>query len=113
VLTFVVVQTHPAVAESAAVGSPDLGRGEIVKAFVILSEEFRDKTRGDKDAEQKLIADIQTHFKKVTAPYKAPRAIEFVEELPKTVSGKIRRVELRELEQKRKADVLKQQRAKL
>ncbi|KWU44217.1 acetyl-CoA synthetase [Rhodotorula sp. JG-1b] len=107
------LKTHPAVAESAAVGSPDLGRGEIVKAFVILSEEFRDKTRGDKDAEQKLIADIQTHFKKVTAPYKAPRAIEFVEELPKTVSGKIRRVELRELEQKRKADVLKQQRAKL
>lgn len=80
---------------------------------MILSEEFRDKVRGDKDAEQKLISDIQTHFKKVTAPYKAPRAIEFVDELPKTVSGKIRRVELRELEQKRKADVLKQQRAKL
>ncbi|GAA5975559.1 hypothetical protein JCM10908_005202 [Rhodotorula pacifica] len=107
------LKTHPAVAESAAVGSPDLSRGEIVKAFVILSEEFRDKVRGNQDAEQKLIADITAHFKKTTAPYKVPRAIEFVEDLPKTVSGKIRRVELRELEQKRKADVLKQQRAKL
>lgn len=112
-LTFLLSQLHPAVAESAAVGSPDLSRGEIVKAFVILSEEFRDKIDGNKDAEEKLVADIQSHFKKVTAPYKAPRAIEFVKELPKTVSGKIRRVELRELEHKRKADVLKQQRAKL
>jgi acyl-coenzyme A synthetase/AMP-(fatty) acid ligase len=55
----------------------------------------------------------QSHFRKVTAPYKVPREIEFVEELPKTVSGKIRRVELRNLEKERKKDVLAQIKAKL
>lgn len=126
-------QTHAAVVESAAVGSPDLSRGEVVKAFVILSDEYRDKVLGKKDKEKELILDMQVrpntfifssaflsdpagpqnHFKKMTAPYKVPREIEFVDTLPKTVSGKIRRIELRELEKQRKADIVKQQKAKL
>jgi acyl-coenzyme A synthetase/AMP-(fatty) acid ligase len=81
---------HPAVAESAVVASPDAERGEVVKAFVVLAPGYR----GD-DA---LVRDLQEHVKRVTAPYKYPRRIEFVDELPKTVSGKIRRVELRQAE---------------
>lgn len=81
---------HPAVAESAVVSSPDETRGEVVKAFVVLAPGYR----GSED----LIKELQEHVKKVTAPYKYPRKIEFVETLPKTVSGKIRRVELREKE---------------
>ncbi|KAK3089846.1 hypothetical protein FSP39_007052 [Pinctada imbricata] len=83
---------HPAVLESAVVSSPDPERGEIVKAFVILTQEYKseDKT--------KLTKEIQDHVKSITAPYKYPRKIEFMEELPKTVSGKIRRVELRDKE---------------
>ncbi|BGO97096.1 hypothetical protein NBRC10513v2_002416 [Rhodotorula toruloides] len=107
------LKTHPAVVESAAVGSPDLSRGEVVKAFVILSDEYRDKVLGKKDKEKDLILDMQNHFKKMTAPYKVPREIEFVDTLPKTVSGKIRRIELRDLEKQRKADIVKQQKAKL
>lgn len=79
---------HPAVAESAVVGSPDPIRGEIVKAFVVLKPGFEPSAR--------LMADLQEHVKRVTAPYKYPRAIEFVTSLPKTHSGKIRRHELRE-----------------
>ncbi|KAG5286026.1 hypothetical protein AALO_G00010170 [Alosa alosa] len=86
---------HDAVAESAVVSSPDPVRGEVVKAFVVLSSEF--KTR-DHD---ELRAELQTHVKRVTAPYKYPRKIEFVNQLPKTVSGKIRRVELRNKEWER------------
>ncbi|GAA5884826.1 hypothetical protein JCM16303_007289 [Sporobolomyces ruberrimus] len=105
------LKTHPAVLESAAVGSPDFARGELIKAFVILSEEYKEHSTGDKaDA---LIKDILSHFRKTTAPYKVPREIEFVEELPKTVSGKIRRVELRDLEKERKKDVLAKIKAKL
>ncbi|MGE0606495.1 MAG: AMP-binding protein [Pirellulales bacterium] len=78
---------HPAVAESAVVGKPDALRGEIVKAFVVLAAGWQ--------ASDQLVATLQEHVKKVTAPYKYPREIEFVEQLPKTVSGKIRRVELR------------------
>ena len=78
---------HPAVLEAAAVAAPDPVRGSIVKAFVVL----RPGIAGD-DA---LRAELQEHTKRVTAPYKYPRQIEFVGELPKTVSGKIRRVELR------------------
>jgi acetyl-CoA synthetase/medium-chain acyl-CoA synthetase len=78
---------HPDVVEAAAVGVPDPDRGHVVKAFVVL----RAGTRGD-DA---LARRLQEHVKQVTAPYKYPRQIEFVETLPKTVSGKIRRVELR------------------
>jgi len=85
---------HPAVLESAVVGSPDPDRGNVVKAFVVLRPGYEP---GDA-----LIAELQAHCKAVTAPYKYPREIEFVAELPKTRSGKIRRVELRQLELQRK-----------
>ena len=79
---------HPAVAESAVVGKPDPGRTEIVKAYVVLAPGHT----GSDD----LARELQDHVKQVTAPYKYPREVEFVDDLPKTVSGKIRRVELRE-----------------
>ncbi len=81
---------HPAVAESAVVSSPDETRGEVVKAFVVLAPGYTGS-----DA---LAKELQEHVKKVTAPYKYPRKIEFTENLPKTISGKIRRVELRKRE---------------
>ncbi|XP_073399136.1 acyl-coenzyme A synthetase ACSM3, mitochondrial-like [Dendrobates tinctorius] len=83
---------HPAVAESAVVSSPDPIRGEVVKAFVVLSPTY---TVHDQET---LTKELQEHVKKVTAPYKYPRKIEFVQQLPKTVSGKIRRNELRNKE---------------
>jgi acyl-coenzyme A synthetase/AMP-(fatty) acid ligase len=79
---------HPAVAETAVVGKPDPDRGNIVKAFIILAP--------DHEPSDALTAEIQEHVKTTTAPYKYPREIEYVDELPKTISGKIRRVELRE-----------------
>jgi len=85
---------HPAVQECAVVASPDEVRGSIVKAFVVL--------KNPADASDALVAELQEHVKKLTAPYKYPREIEFVAELPKTTSGKIRRVELRQLERERK-----------
>jgi len=88
------LKEHPAVAESAVVASPDEMRGEIVKAFVTLAPGYT--------ASPELASELQEHVKKVTAPYKYPREIEFVESLPKTISGKIRRVELREMEQQKK-----------
>ncbi|XP_029424537.1 acyl-coenzyme A synthetase ACSM1, mitochondrial isoform X2 [Nannospalax galili] len=83
---------HPAVAESAVVSSPDPERGEVVKAFIVLTPEFlsHDKVQ--------LIKELQQHVKSVTAPYKYPRKIEFVPELPKTITGKIQRKELRRKE---------------
>jgi acyl-coenzyme A synthetase/AMP-(fatty) acid ligase len=81
---------HPAVAESAVVSSPDETRGEVVKAFVILAPGYT--------ASEALAKELQEHVKKVTAPYKYPRKIDFVTALPKTVSGKIRRVDLRNAE---------------
>ena len=81
---------HPAVAESAVVSSPDKTRGEVVKAFVVLAPGFA--------ASEELKQELQEHVKQVTAPYKYPRRIDFTDNLPKTVSGKIRRVELRENE---------------
>lgn len=86
---------HPAVVESAVVASPDPVRGEIVKAFVLLAPGYT--------ASAQLAEEIQDHVKRVTAPYKYPREIEFVTELPKTISGKIRRIELRERERTAKA----------
>ncbi|HVN63591.1 MAG TPA: AMP-binding protein, partial [Candidatus Binataceae bacterium] len=85
---------HPAVMESAVVASPDPDRGAIVKAFVKLRP---GTNRGDA-----LVRELQEHVKRTTAPYKYPREIEFVDELPKTVSGKIRRGELRKREESRK-----------
>jgi acyl-coenzyme A synthetase/AMP-(fatty) acid ligase len=87
-----VLLEHPAVEESAVVSSPDETRGEIVKAFVVLSAKFQDQSR------EALVVELQNHVRSVTAPYKYPRKIEFVDSLPKTVSGKIRRVELRNKE---------------
>ncbi|MCE5298101.1 MAG: AMP-binding protein [Methanoregulaceae archaeon] len=81
---------HPAVKEAAVVGSPDVIRGMIVKAFVVLKEGF--------EPTEQLAKDIQRSVKKITAPYKYPRAIEFVDDLPKTISGKIKRNVLRERE---------------
>jgi len=81
---------HPAVKEAAVVGSPDVIRGMIVKAFIVLKEGF--------SPNEQLIRDIQKFVKKTTAPYKYPRAIEFVDDLPKTISGKIKRNVLREKE---------------
>jgi acyl-coenzyme A synthetase/AMP-(fatty) acid ligase len=81
---------HPAVAESAVVSSPDATRGEVVKAFIILAPGYA--------ADDAMVKELQAHVKKVTAPYKYPRKIAFVDSLPKTISGKIRRVELRSLE---------------
>ena len=81
---------HPAVAESAVVAKPDEERGNIVKAYVVLTADY--------EPSEDLVDEIQDHCKNVTAPYKYPRQIEFIDQLPKTASGKIRRVELRERE---------------
>lgn len=84
------LMTHEAVVECAITGVPDPIRGMVVKATVVLAKEWKDKA-GDT-----LIKELQEHVKHETAPYKYPRVIEFVDELPKTISGKIRRVEIRE-----------------
>lgn len=81
---------HPSVAESAVVASPDPTRGEVVKAFIILA--------AGQVASHALVLELQDHVKRTTAPYKYPRKIEFVDRLPKTVSGKIKRKELRDAE---------------
>lgn len=78
---------HPAVAESGVVASPDPVRGEVVKAFVVLAPGYA--------ATDRLVGELQNHVKSTTAPYKYPRKIEFVSELPKTISGKILRRELK------------------
>jgi len=88
------LMTHPAVVECAITGVPDDIRGMVVKATVVLGKEWKDKAGDD------LIKELQQHVKKVTAPYKYPRIIEFVDELPKTISGKIRRVEIRQKDAK-------------
>ena len=84
---------HPAVAESAVVASPDKVRGDVVKAFIILAPGYVPS--------EEMVLSIQAHVRKVTAPYKYPRLVEFVTELPKTISGKIRRIELRDQEKKK------------
>jgi acyl-coenzyme A synthetase/AMP-(fatty) acid ligase len=82
------LMAHPAVAEVAVVGKPDTARGEIVKAFVVLAAGY--------EPSDALAEELQEHTKRATAPYKYPREIEFLDELPKTVTGKIRRVELKQ-----------------
>lgn len=91
------LMTHPAVVECAITGVPDPIRGMIVKATVVLAPEYKTKA-GDE-----LIKELQNHVKHETAPYKYPRLIEFVNELPKTISGKIRRVEIREKDNQKKS----------
>ena len=82
---------HPAVVECAITGAPDPIRGQVVKATIVLAKGY---TPGED-----LVKELQNHVKKVTAPFKYPRVVEFVAELPKTTSGKIRRVEIREKKQ--------------
>lgn len=89
------LMTHPAVVECAITGVPDDIRGMVVKATVVLAAAYKDKA-GDA-----LVKELQNHVKHETAPYKYPRIIEFVDELPKTISGKIRRVEIREKDNKK------------
>ena len=89
------LMTHPAVVECAITGVPDDIRGMVVKATVVLHKDWKSKAGED------LIKELQNHVKHVTAPYKYPRIIEFVDELPKTISGKIRRVEIREKDNKK------------
>jgi acyl-coenzyme A synthetase/AMP-(fatty) acid ligase len=78
--------SHPAVAEAAAVSAPDAERGAVVRAVVVLR---------DAEPSDELVRELQEHCKRATAPYKFPRIVEFVDELPKTPSGKIKRAELR------------------
>lgn len=85
---------HPAVFETAITAVPDEIRGQVVKATIVLAKGY---TPSDE-----LIKELQNHVKRTTAPYKYPRIIEFADELPKTISGKIRRVELREKDNKKK-----------
>ena len=88
------LMTHPAVVECAITGVPDDIRGMVVKATVVLGKDWK----GQEGPE--LVKQLQEHVKHETAPYKYPRIIEFVDELPKTISGKIRRVEIREKDKK-------------
>jgi 2-aminobenzoate-CoA ligase len=85
-----VLQEHEAVSEVAVVGSPDEERGEIVKGFVVLADGV--------DLSDELKVELQDHVKGILVPYKYPRAMEFIQELPRTETGKIRRTELREQE---------------
>ena len=96
------LMTHPCVLECAISGAPDPVRGQIVKATVVLAQGY---TPSDE-----LKKELQNHVKHVTAPYKYPRIVEFVDELPKTTSGKIRRKQLR-LEAEAKARAFRQMQA--
>jgi acetyl-CoA synthetase len=85
---------HPAVKEAAAVASPDARRGDVVKAFIVLA--------GSREPTDELADEIKQHVRERHSAYAYPREIEFVDDLPKTLTGKIRRVELREQERERK-----------
>ena len=78
---------HPAVVEAAVTAAPDPIRGMVVKASIILAKGW--------EPSDELVKELQDHVKKTTAPYKYPRIVEFVEELPKTIGGKIKRKEIR------------------
>lgn len=95
------VMSYDGVVECAITGVPDSIRGQVVKATIVLSKTFRESVKNYEELKKK----IQDHVKRETAPYKYPRVIEFVEELPKTISGKIRRVELRDQIEKLKEAV--------
>lgn len=86
------VMTHIAVVECAITGVPDEVRGQVIKATIVLGKDYKDKAGDD------LAKEIQNHVKKITAPYKYPRIVEFVDELPKTISGKIKRAAIRKNE---------------
>lgn len=86
------VLSHEAVAHCAITAYPDEVRGQIVKATIVLQPGF--------EPSDELTNDIQNHVKRVTAPYKYPRMVEYADELPETISGKTRRVEIREKDQK-------------
>jgi acyl-coenzyme A synthetase/AMP-(fatty) acid ligase len=81
------LRSHPAVVDAAVVGHPDPVRGEVVRAFIVLVPETRPSAQ--------LVADLQQHARTSTAPYKYPRLVEFIEALPRTPSGKVRRDQLR------------------
>ena len=85
-----ILMEHPSVLECAVTAADHPLRGKVVKATIVLTKEYQDK------ADDALVKELQTYVKKSTAPYKYPRIVEFVDELPKTISGKIRRVEIRE-----------------
>ena len=87
-----VLITHPAVLECAITGAPDPIRGQVVKATIVLTKNY--------SPSEELKKELQDHVKKNTAPYKYPRIVEFVDELPKTISGKIRRVQIRQEDNK-------------
>ena len=87
-----VLQFHPAVAECAVTGVPDALRGNLVKATIVLRPGF--------EGSDALVKELQEYVKKETAPYKYPRVVEFVKELPRTINGKVRRAVIREADQK-------------
>ncbi len=89
-----VLMEHPAVLEVAVTGAKDPIRGQVVKATIVLTKDYKGK--GD----EALVKELQNYVKKNTAPYKYPRIVEFVDELPKTISGKIRRVAIRDNDNK-------------
>ncbi|MCI1640634.1 MAG: AMP-binding protein [Bacteroidales bacterium] len=91
-----VLMTHPAIVECAVTGVPDDIRGMVVKATIVLAKDWKDKDQ------KTLIKELQNYVKSTTAPYKYPRVIEIVDELPKTISGKIRRVEIRDNDSRKK-----------
>ena len=88
------LMTHPAVLECAVTAVPDELRGQIVKATIVLNKDYKDKASDD------LVKELQNHVKRETAPYKYPRIIDFVDELPKTISGKVQRAAIRKEDSK-------------
>ena len=90
------MEEHICTIDQINIGVPDEIRGQVVKATIVLAKDYKDKA-GDA-----LVKELQDPVKKVTAPYKYPRVVEFVDELPKTISGKIRRVEIRATDNEKK-----------